>query len=63
MNIEWQVQHRLILAGIPAVGSPPGAEGKISGIAPGCSLGVPPVGGSAHGVLPNAAVARFAAGQ
>ena len=39
MNIERQVQQRSMLA-------PWSGDGKISGMAPGCSSGVPPVAGS-----------------
>jgi hypothetical protein len=46
MNIERQVQQRSMLGGVPPVVPPFGVDGKISGIAPGCSSGVPPVAGS-----------------
>ena len=46
MTIERQVQQRSMFGGMPVVGSPLGADGKISGMAPGCSSGVPPVAGS-----------------
>jgi hypothetical protein len=39
MNIERHVQQRSMVA-------PWSGDGKISGIAPGCSSGVPPVAGS-----------------
>jgi hypothetical protein len=42
MNIDRQVQQRSRLAAVPT--APSGvSEGMISGIAPGCSSGVPPV--------------------
>ena len=56
MNIERHVQQRLMFAGMPAVGSPSGADEKISGIAPGCSSGVPPVAGSENIVSAFASV-------
>jgi hypothetical protein len=56
MNIERQVQQRSMFAGIPALGSPLGADGKISGIAPGCSSGVPPVADSQNIVSALASV-------
>ena len=56
MNIERQVQQRSMFGGIPLVGSPLGAEGKISGIAPGCSSGVLPVAGSENIVSALASV-------
>ena len=45
MNIDRQVQQRSMFGGVP---TPPSGvlDGKISGIAPGCSSGVPPVAGS-----------------
>ena len=46
MNIERQLQQRSMLGGMPLLASPFGVDGKISGIAPGCSSGVPPVAGS-----------------
>ena len=47
MNIERQVQQRSMFA-------PWSGDGKISGIAPGCSSGVPPVAGSANIVSASA---------
>jgi hypothetical protein len=54
MNIERQVQHRLMFAGTPVPDA--GVDGKISGIAPGCSSGVPPVAGSENIVSAFASV-------
>ena len=45
-----------MLAGIPVEGSPLGADGKISGMAPGISSGVPPVAGSENMVSALASV-------
>ena len=47
-----------MFGGIPALESPPGADGKISGIAPGCSSGVFPVAGSENIVSALASVYR-----
>ena len=41
---------------MPWDGSPLGVDGKISGIAPGCSSGVPPVAGSENIVSAFASV-------
>jgi hypothetical protein len=56
MNIERQVQQRSMFGGTPAEPLPCGVEGKISGIAPGCSSGVPPVAGSENIVSAFASV-------
>ena len=49
MNIERHVQQRSMFA-------PWSGDGKISGMAPGCSSGVPPVAGSANIVSASACV-------
>ena len=58
MNIDRQVQQRSMLGGVPPsnVGEPGAADGKISGIAPGCSSGVFPVAGSENWVSALASV-------
>ena len=59
MNIERQVQQRSMFGGVPVdVDGAPGAgsDGMISGIAPGCSSGVPPVAGSENCVSALASV-------
>ncbi len=53
MNIDRQVQQRLMF---PPSEKP--GDGKISGIAPGCSSGVPPVAGSENIVSALASVYR-----
>jgi hypothetical protein len=56
MNDDRQVQQRSMFGGTPADAFPCGVEGKISGIAPGCSSGVPPVAGSENMVSAFASV-------
>jgi hypothetical protein len=56
MNIERHVQQRSMFAGIPFDGSNFGVDGKISGIAPGCSSGVFAVAGSENIVSALASV-------
>jgi hypothetical protein len=58
MNIDRHVQQRSMFGGVPVdVDVDPGAaEGMISGIAPGCSSGVPPVAGSENWVSALASV-------
>ena len=57
MTIDRQVQPRSMLGGMPAFGgSTFGVEGKISGMAPGCSSGVLPVAGSENMVSALACV-------
>ena len=56
MNIDRQVQQRLMFGGMPADALPCGVDGKISGMAPGCSSGVPPVAGSENIVSALASV-------
>ena len=55
MNIERQVQQRSMFGSWSPVESKPG-DGRISGIAPGCSSGVPPVAGSENIVSALASV-------
>jgi hypothetical protein len=56
MNIERQVQQRVMFGVKPVLRSPLNPDGKISGIAPGCSSGVPPVAGSPNIVSALASV-------
>jgi hypothetical protein len=56
MNIDRHVQQRLMFAGMPFDGSNCGVDGKISGMAPGCSSGVWPVAGSENIVSALASV-------
>ena len=56
MNIDRQVQQRSMLGGVAGRAGSARLDGKISGIAPGCSSGVPPVAGSENCVSALASV-------
>ena len=56
MNIDRHVQQRSMFGGVPDPGAAGRPDGMISGIAPGCSSGVPPVAGSENWVSALASV-------
>ena len=56
MNIDRQVQQRSMFGGVRQSDPSGSRDGMISGIAPGCSSGVPPVAGSENCVSALASV-------